>query len=79
MYYCGCNPIFAHEALDHKSFRMITAQMILNDSCKQCDIVKIFGVSRCSVKRSVALYIEKGPGGFYAPQGLSFWRNGFDC
>jgi len=47
---------------------MITTQMIRNGSCKQCDIIRVFGVSRSSVSRSVATYEAKGIPGFYAPR-----------
>src|SRR5215468_1467574 len=35
---------------------------------KQSDIIRAFGVTSISVKRSVKIYREKGPKGFYAPR-----------
>jgi transposase len=35
---------------------------------KQSDIIRAFGVTKISVKRSVKLYREKGTRGFYAPR-----------
>ena len=35
---------------------------------KRADIIKTFGVTSISVKRSVKIYREKGPKGFYAPR-----------
>lgn len=38
----------------------------MNGNARQADIVRAFGVTTISVKRSVKLYREKGPAGFYA-------------
>jgi transposase len=35
---------------------------------QQTDIIRSFGVTSISVKRSVKTYREKGPKGFYAPR-----------
>jgi len=44
---------------------MITAQFCVNGHTQQAEIARAFGVTKISVKRSVKLYREKGPGGFY--------------
>ena len=59
-YFHGGFPIFTHAEHDRKSFRMITSQFIVNGQCKQVDIVRAFGVSSISVKRSIKKYREGG-------------------
>jgi transposase-like protein len=67
-YSVGVYPIFAHPVDDRSSFRMLTAQLVCNGLCKQTEIVKAFGVSAISVKRSVKQYREKGSDSFYEPR-----------
>jgi hypothetical protein len=67
-YFNGHMPVFIHEENDKATFRMITSQFCMNGNAKQADIVRAFGVTTISVKRSVKLYREKGPAGFYAPR-----------
>jgi len=67
-YYLGVQPVFAHDEQDHASFRMFTAQLICQGSCQQSDIVRTFGVSANSVKRSVKKFREHGIPGFYHPR-----------
>jgi len=55
-YFYGLHPVFAHEERDRRSFRMFTAQLIERGMCRQVDIVRTFGVSSNSVKRSVKKY-----------------------
>lgn len=64
-YFHGLLPVFSHKESDVKSFRMFTSQLVANGSCKQVDIIRAFGVPPISVKRSVKLYRDKGPSGFY--------------
>ena len=47
---------------------MITSQFCVSGYAKQSDIIRAFGVTSISVKRSVKLYREKGARGFYAPR-----------
>jgi hypothetical protein len=67
-YFCGINPVFSHGEQDRKSFRMFTAQLICQGLCKQSDIIRVFGVSRSSVKRSVKKYETGGIQSFFAPR-----------
>ena len=67
-YFCGVAPIFRHPEEDRRSFRMFTAQLVCQGVCRQSDIVRIFGVSTNSVKRSVKNYREEGIEGFYRPR-----------
>ncbi|NJN05408.1 MAG: helix-turn-helix domain-containing protein [Rhodobacteraceae bacterium] len=67
-YFCGVAPIFRHGEEDRRSFRMFTAQLLVQGVCRQSDIVRAFGVSTNSVKRSVKKYREAGIAGFYQPR-----------
>jgi hypothetical protein len=65
-YFHGQMPVFSHAQDDSRTFRMITSQFVVNGNATQADIVRAFGVSDISVKRSVKTYRERGVGGFYA-------------
>jgi len=65
-YFNGHLPVFSHAEHDIATFRMITSQFCVNGRAKQSDIIRAFGVTPISVKRSVKIYREKGPKGFYA-------------
>lgn len=65
VYFHGNLPIFRHKVDDKASFRLITSQLHVEAGVKQADICKAFGVTPISVKRSVKLYREKGPAGFF--------------
>ncbi len=67
-YFCGVDPVFQHREEDRQSFRMFTAQLVCQGACKQSDIVRAFGVSSTSVKRSVKKYREEGVASFFQPQ-----------
>ena len=67
-YFNGHMPVFSHGENDINTFRMITSQFCVNGAAKQSDIIRAFGVTSISVKRSVKTYREKGAKGFYAPR-----------
>src|SRR5262249_12892722 len=67
-YFNGHMPVFSHAETDVATFRMITSQFCVSGHVKQSDIIRAFGVTSISVKRSVKIYREKGPKGFYAPR-----------
>ena len=67
-YFLGVRPVFAHDETDRPSFRMFTAQLICQGDCRQTDIVRTFGVSAHSVKRSVKKFREQGIKAFYRPR-----------
>jgi transposase-like protein len=67
-YFNGHMPVFTHAENDIATFRMITSQFCESGYAKQCDIIRAFGVTSISMKRSVKLYREKGTRGFYAPR-----------
>jgi hypothetical protein len=64
-FFCGVQPVFRHPADDRRSFRMFTAQLVCQGACQQVDIVRAFGVSANSVKRSVKKYRAEDIAGFY--------------
>ena len=67
-YFNGHMPVFTHAESDIATFRMITSQFCASGYSKQSDIIRAFGVTSVSVKRSVKLYREKGTKGFYTPR-----------
>jgi hypothetical protein len=67
-YFNGHMPVFSHAETDIATFRMITSQFCATGHVKQSDIIRAFGVTSISVKRSVKIYREKGPKGFYTPR-----------
>jgi len=58
-------PLFFHAEDDLASFRMITSQFYINGLATQVQIQRAFGVTPISVKRSVKIYREFGPSGFF--------------
>jgi len=66
-YFMGIAPIFSHKVEDYKSFRLITAQFVVNGTAKQMDLVRAFKISPISMKRYVKLYREEGVDGFFRP------------
>jgi len=67
-YLVGVAPIFRHPEEDRRSFRMFTAQLVCQGVCRQLEIVRTFGVSANSVKRSVKKYRDDGVQSFYQPR-----------
>ncbi len=64
-YFNGQMPLFIHDVDDHQAFRVYTSQLVINGTARQVDIVRAFGVSSISIKRSVKKYREQGIAGFY--------------
>ena len=64
-YFCGVHPVFRHPEGDRRSFRMFTAQLVCQGTCREVDILRIFGVSKNSVIRSVKKFRAEGIEGFY--------------
>ncbi len=67
-YFYGQLPVFVHDEQDVRTFRMISSQFVVNGNATQAEIARAFGVTAISVKRSVKVYRQRGPGGFYAPR-----------
>lgn len=67
-YFCGVAPVFQHAQDDRRSFRMFTAQLVCQGICRQIDIIRAFGVSANSVRRSVEKYEQEGISGFFQPR-----------
>jgi len=66
IYFYGVQPVFSHGEDDQRSFRMFSSQLVCQGICTQAEIVRTFGVSKNSVKRSVKKYREEGIEGFYS-------------
>ena len=64
-YFCSILPIFQHPHDDRRSFRMFTAQLCCQGVCTQAQIIRVFGVSKNSLLRSIAKYRQEGIDGFY--------------
>ena len=68
IYYNGHLPVFMHARNDLASFRLFTAQLIVQGSATQGDIQRAFGVPLVAIKRATKLYRERGAAGFFAPK-----------
>jgi len=67
-YFCGVLPMFQHRSDDRAAFRMFTAQLIDQGSCRQAEIIKTFGVAKNSVQRSVTQIRQEGVKSFFRPR-----------
>jgi DNA invertase Pin-like site-specific DNA recombinase len=65
VYFHGLLPVFQHDERDIKSFRMFTSQLIANETVRQRDIVRAFGVPLATVKRYMKVHREQGAAGFF--------------
>lgn len=66
-FYEGPNPIFSHSKSDVQTFRMIVSQFYVTGKATQSEICRAFGIPAITLKRSVKLYRDQGPAGFYQP------------
>ena len=60
-------PIYSHVSSDLRSFRFITAKFADQGLCKGTEIVRAFGVSIDSVRRSLRKLRSEGEVGFFGP------------
>ncbi len=67
-YFLSTFPVFQHDENDQRSFRMFTAQLVCQGTCKQADLIRTFGISKNSVLRNVQKFREQGIEGFYRPR-----------
>lgn len=68
VYFNGHLPVFTHGKDDLASFRLFTAQLIVQGSATQGDINRAFGVPLVAIKRSTKRYREHGAAGFFGPK-----------
>jgi DNA-binding CsgD family transcriptional regulator len=61
-------PIYSHASSDYKTFRFITAKLVLMGRCSQKEISDCFFVSYDSVKRSVRKLKKTGDSGFFTEE-----------
>jgi transposase-like protein len=66
-YFNGHLPVFIHEEKDLMAFRIYTAQLVINGTVKQAQIIKAFGLAPVTVKRYVKQYREHGMRSFFKP------------
>lgn len=64
-FYGGPHPVFTHAKTDVATFRMIVSQFYVTGKATQSEIRRAFAIPAITLKRSVKLYREKGPAGFY--------------
>ena len=64
-YISNALPIYSHASSDYKTFRFITAKLVLLGRCTQKEISDCFHVSYDSVKRSVRRLRKTGDRGFF--------------
>jgi hypothetical protein len=64
-YFLGTYPIYSHDKTDQRMFRLITSQMIDSGAIRQVDVIRVFGVSKSSVIRSLNKLREDGAEAFF--------------
>src|SRR6056297_1866791 len=64
-YFIGSHPICSHGADNLRMFRLTVAQLIDTGNCRQCEIIRTFGVSKSSVDRALRLYRKGGAKAFF--------------
>lgn len=64
-YYLSLWPIYTHREKDHNSFRLICALLLNSSICRQCELVKAFGVKRRRLNRAFNQLKEKGMESFF--------------
>jgi transposase-like protein len=65
VYFTGSLPVYRHQVDDEPAFRMFVAQLCAQGTCKQVDIVRVFGVAKRSLIRWVAQFQDEGPASFF--------------
>ena len=68
IYYNGHLPVFMHARNDLASFRLFTAQLIVQGSATQGDIQRAFGVPLVAIERATKLYLGARRGRFLRAQ-----------
>jgi len=64
-YFLGTCPVYSHRANDRRMFRVVTSQLIDSGACRQRDVLRVFGVSKSSVIRSLRKLRSEGVEGFF--------------
>jgi len=67
-YISNALPIYSHASTDYKTFRFITAKLVLLGRCSQKEISDCFCVSYDSVKRSVRKLKKTSDSGFFTEE-----------
>jgi transposase len=64
-YYLSLWPMYSHKEEDQRSFRLICALLLNAGTCRQCDIVKTFGIHRRRLNRAQKQLRENGISSFF--------------
>lgn len=64
-YFNGQSAVVSHDVEDIQSFRLYVAQFHALGVAKQSELAEAFGVTKKLILRSVKIYREKGPAGFF--------------
>lgn len=65
VYYIGMSPVYSHHKDNRNHFRLTIAQLILSGTCKNCEIIETFGVTKNCVCRAVKQLKERGMESFF--------------
>lgn len=65
VYFTGSLPVFQHPVTDEASFRMFSAQLCVQGSCRESDILRVFGIAKRSLIRWVQQFRDEGPASFF--------------
>lgn len=68
-YFMGSYPVYSHAHGDLRMFHLTAAQMIVTGSCRACEVIRTFGVSKSSIDRAVRKYRERGLDAFLKARG----------
>lgn len=61
------SPVHIHKKNDMKTYRFVTASLIVNHSCKASDLGRVFGVSSRNFERYAKRLRESGAEGLFKP------------
>ncbi len=64
-YYLSLWPIYEHAEADQQTFRLICALLMNSGSCRQCELIKAFGVPRRRLNRALKQLRERGMESFF--------------
>ena len=64
-YYIGVFPVYSHKASDHNHFRLTIAQLVDSGTCRICELISAFGISKNKVLRAVKQLRKRGASSFF--------------
>ena len=66
IYYHYGHPIYCHPAGFHRDFYLILAQLIDNGLCRECEILKTFGIPKRTLNNWRNKYAKGGVAAFFS-------------